>query len=79
MAHPQSSPRGFKAYKRVDVGGRKFEGNTTGYVCTAETAIPTTDQGVCFTFVSNSTGLALAINTTGTTWKYLSVTSVQAT
>ena len=37
------------------------------------------DGGVQWTLVSNSTGVAMAINTTGTTWKYLNVTSLQPT
>jgi len=42
-------------------------------------AKPTTDGGAQFSMVSNSTGVALVVNTTGTTWKYLNVTSVQPT
>lgn len=37
------------------------------------------DGGVQLAMVSNSTGVALAVCTTGTTWYYLSTTSVQPT
>jgi len=79
MAHPQSTPRGMVAHKRVDIGTRKMTGNSTAYILDSESSLPSTDQGVAFTMISNSTGVAMAVNTTGTTWKYLSVTSVQAT
>lgn len=42
-------------------------------------AIPSNDAGAALQLISNSTGVALAVNTTGTTWKYLNVTSVQPT
>ncbi len=55
-------------------------GNSTGIVHgDPEAALPSTDEGAAWTIISNSTGVALAINTTGTTWKYLNVTSVQPT
>ena len=119
MAHPQSSPRGLWAKKRIDVGAsqitanstglvlnagikvsnkanavltgnstgivtnaqirvankRYLNANSTGFIVTAESAIPTTDNGAAFTFISNSTGFFGALNTTGTTWKYFEVTS----
>ena len=53
--------------------------NSTAIILPGESSIPTTDEGVAFTLVSNSTGVAMAVNTTGTTWKYLNVTSVQPT
>lgn len=43
------------------------------------TAKPTADRGVAFTLISNSTGVAMCVNTTGTTWKYLNVTAIQPT
>jgi len=58
---------------------RYLTANSTAFIGTAEAAIPTTDNGAAFTLVSNSTGVALAVNTTGTTWKYLNVTSTQPT
>ena len=61
-------------------GARILRANSTGFVAaTVETALPETDNGAAFTVISNSTGVALAINTTGTTWKYLSVTSIHGT
>jgi hypothetical protein len=42
-------------------------------------ALPSGRRGPgCVVMVSNSTGNLLALNTTGTTWKYLNVTSVLA-
>ena len=32
MAHPQSSPRGFEAHKRLDVGSSQLTYNSTGLV-----------------------------------------------
>jgi len=53
-------------------------GNSTAIIHGApESAIPTTDNGVAWTMVSNSTGVAVVVNTTGTTWKYLNVTTLQ--
>lgn len=37
------------------------------------------DGGVQIAMISNSTGVALAVNSTGTTWKYLNVTTAQPT
>lgn len=37
------------------------------------------DGGVQLAMISNSTGVALAVNSTGTTWKYLNVTTAQPT
>ena len=80
MGRPQNSPRGMFAKSRVDIGPRQLTANSTGFVVgTTESAIPTTDDGAAFTIISNSTGVAMAINSTGTTWKYLNVTSVQPT
>lgn len=58
---------------------RHLTANSTAYIGTGEAAIPTTDNGIAFTFVSNSTGVAIVVNSTGTTWKFLNVTSVQPT
>lgn len=46
---------------------------------TPKAAKPTTANGAAVTVVSNSTGVALAINVGTTTWKYLATTSVQPT
>lgn len=68
----------------VIVGGAKISNkrvitaNSTGFIVTAESAIPTTDEGVCFTMGTDSTGVWMAINATGTTWKYLRATSIRA-
>ena len=40
-------------------------------------AKPTTDQGVAFGIVSNSTGVGIVVNSTGVTWKWLATTAVQ--
>jgi len=46
----------------------------------AVSALPgSVDGGIQWTLVSNSTGVAFAVNTTGTTWKYLNVTTLQPT
>lgn len=37
------------------------------------------DRGGAITIMSNSTGVALCLNTTGTTWRYIEVTSRQRT
>lgn len=43
-------------------------------------AIPgNVDRGGAITIMSNSTGVALCLNTTGTTWRYIEVTSRQRT
>ena len=61
-----------------DIG---LSSNGSGVVFSAPGAgIPSSvDRGAALHISSNSTGVALALNTTGTTWKYFSVTSVQAT
>lgn len=103
--HPQSTPRGILAAKKLQIGvdgnstsvitgdstgvvvagglkvsnARHITANSTGFIVTAESSKPTTDNGAAFTVISNSTGVALAVNSTGTTWKYLNTTSVQPT
>ena len=37
------------------------------------------DAGIAVRLVSNSTGVAIALNTSGTAWKFLNVTSAQPT
>lgn len=57
-----------------------LSGNSTGIIFNnPEAALPETDNGAAITLISNSTGVALAVNSTGTTWKYLNVTSIQPT
>lgn len=59
---------------------RYITADSTNYVFTSESALPgNVDGGVALTFVENSTGVAVAVNTTGTTWKYLNVTTAQPT
>lgn len=41
-------------------------------------ALPTHDAGIAFCFVSDSTGVSFAWNSTGTTWVYATATSVRA-
>lgn len=63
----------------LGAGDRYLNANTTGWIGTAESTLPTTDNGVAFSLLSNSTGVAVIVNSTGTTWKYLNTTSVQPT
>ncbi|KPJ87100.1 MAG: hypothetical protein AMJ53_18680 [Gammaproteobacteria bacterium SG8_11] len=61
-------------------GARYITADSTGYVLTTESSLPgNVDGGAQFTMISNSTGVALAICTTGTTWQYIATTSVQPT
>lgn len=62
----------------IGSGSRVISGNTTGYLFTTEAGLPASDGGnYKWTFVVNSTGIAgIAVNTTGTTWKYCRVTSL---
>jgi len=75
MAHPQGTFRGLLAKNELNVGSSVGNGRILAPVA----AKPSTDKGIAIQFISNSTGVALAINTTGTTWKYLSATSIQPT
>lgn len=56
-------------------------GNSTGLVfANPVSSLPgNVDGGVQIGVGSNSTGVFLAINTSGTTWKYLNVTTKQPT
>ena len=58
-----------------------FTGNSTGLVAgNAASALPgNVDNGILFGILSNSTGVALFVNSTGTDHKYLNVTSIQPT
>jgi hypothetical protein len=59
---------------------RYITADSTGFVLTSEAALPgDVDGGVQFTMISNSTGVCMAVNSTGTTWKYLNTTDAQPT
>lgn len=75
MAHPQGTIRGLISKQELNVGSSVGAGRVLPPVAT----LPSTDKGISIQFISNSTGVALAVNTTGTTWKYLNVTSIQPT
>ena len=57
MAHPQSSPRGFMAKARVDVGGKSLTYNSTGIVLPTSVYV---GSAAAAKVVGNSTGIALA-------------------
>lgn len=61
----------------VRVSNAKYiSANTTGFVFTAAATKPSTRSASKWAFITNSTGVnSIAVNTTGTTWKYLSLTS----
>jgi hypothetical protein len=63
----------------LSAGKRYIRANSTGLVVEPIATKPATDCGACFTLIQNSTGVCLAVNSTGTTWKYLLTTSVQPT
>lgn len=67
--------------KGVQISGARYiTADSTGFILTAEAALPgNVDGGDQFTLISNSTGAAMAVNTTGTTWKYLNTTDSQPT
>ena len=69
-ARPQNSPRGLFAKNAIQTdSGMTFTSPLS--------ALPTSSTENAFRFIKNSTGVrALAINTTGTTWKYFNLTSV---
>jgi hypothetical protein len=71
MAHPQSSPRGLFAKDQVRVG-------TTRILKTTTSLPGDDDQGVAFRLMLDSTGSTIVVNTTSTTWRYVSLTSVRA-
>lgn len=82
MGHPQNSARGLFAKLRLAIGAQELTYNSTSQGLTFSNPVsakPSTDQGATFTVGSNSTGVFMALNSTGTTWKYLSLTSVQPT
>jgi hypothetical protein len=65
VARPQNSPKGVFAKQLINL--------------VPMAAVPAVRHGPgSLVFVTNSTGSMVAINTTGTTWTYLNVTSVLA-
>lgn len=67
---------------QVRVNNAKYIGaNSTGFLFSVKAAKPTTrTAGYNWTFITNSTGVSgISVRTTGTTWKYLNVTSVLPT
>jgi hypothetical protein len=62
----------------VKVSNQKLlKANSTGLILPTASAKPSTDSDSKFVLVLDSTGRAnIAVNTTGTTWKYMTVTSV---
>lgn len=74
MAHPQSSPRGLFAKNEIRLGSNFRIMQDTG-------SLPgdVNNAGATIRMLTNSTGHALIVNSTGTTWKYLNVTSKQPT
>lgn len=54
MAHPQTSPRGYAARKRLDVGATQITANSTGAIFSAA-IFPSAGAGAGLT--ANSTGL----------------------
>lgn len=61
----------------VRVSNQKYIGaNSTGFIFTAAATKPATRSSAKWAFFTNSTGVSsLAINTTGTTWKFVTMTS----
>ena len=53
--------------------------NSTGVILPYASALPSTRERGTFVAIRNSTGSAIGFHTTGTTWKYANVTSVQPT
>ena len=78
MAHPQNSPRGLFAKKQINLGAQTLSGNSTCFLLSTISALPATRQPGGIVFVSNSTGKRPAFWNTGTTWKYMSGTSVNS-
>lgn len=94
MARPQNSPKGlfYKAKAQVEqltvssttsfvavTASGAISGATLAITGTTELPAQVTLDSVNVRTISNSTGVALQINTTGSTWAYFSTTSVQPT
>lgn len=72
--HPQSSPRGFFAKKRIDVGASQITANSTGLLITA--ALFVSGQATLGKLSANSTALILPNSVRiGTKTTYLSSNS----
>lgn len=92
MARGQNTPRGLFLGKSIKAGtvitgstgvyvnsAQYLTANSTGLVMPSRTALPSTRSSCKVVFITNSTGKNyIGINTTGTTWRYMSVTSVAA-
>lgn len=78
MAHAQNSPRGLHAKRRYDVSNA--DGEVVSISGTAGTALPgSVDGSGDIRFGLNSTGHFAAVNSTGTTWLFMDLTSKQPT
>ena len=87
MARPQNAPRGLFAKNRVDVGNLELTYNSTnkGLVFTNAddthaSALPGNARvatNPILVPINNSTSRCWAFNTTGTSWLFVSGTSVQ--
>lgn len=69
MAHPQSSPRGLFAKRRIDVGTSQLSFNTTGLILSAGLMV---SDKTAHKITANSTGikigtLYISCNSTGNT------------
>ena len=65
--HPQTTPRGLVAHEQVNIAGIPVK---------RVTALPGNDADRKLVLIVNSTGqMAVGVNTTGTTWKYLNTTA----
>lgn len=62
-----------------DDSGLYLGANTTGYILEAIAEVPSTETAAQIALVTNSTATYLMVNQTGTTWAYLSTTSVAPT
>ena len=65
----------------INASGPGLTLSGSSIVCSGPgSAIPgNVDRGAAITMISNSTGVAWCLNTTGTTWRYIEVTGVQRT
>ena len=63
---------------QIKVADKKYlSANSTGFIFGTVAAAPSARSSAKVTFFTNSTGAnAVLVNTTGTTWKYLNVTTV---
>ena len=62
----------------VKVSDKKYvSANSTGFIFSTAATKPAARSSSKWAFIRNSTGVnSIAINTTGTTWKYVTMTSV---